>query len=94
MRINSIKEELLAVTSTRPGMATGSMMRNRAVALALIDGRTTQDALPTDWEQAKREFAGEPARDSKADVLKAAFEPERWAFRSFEPKNVNGCRRG
>ena len=42
------------------GIVTRGMMRNRAVELAVMDGRLPQDASKADWEDAKRELVGGP----------------------------------
>jgi len=45
------------------GKATRKMMRERAVELAALDGRSAQEASKSDWEQAKRELMGEAETD-------------------------------
>ena len=54
------------------------MVRERAVELAVINGRSAQDVSKSDWEQAKRELTGEPDPDPKEAVLESAPESERW----------------
>ena len=54
------------------------MVRERAVELAVINGRTAHEASKSDWEQAKRELTGEPDTDPKEAILEAASETERW----------------
>lgn len=54
------------------------MERERAVELAVIDGRSAQDVSKFDWEQAKRELTGGPDTDLKEAVLESAPESERW----------------
>jgi len=44
-------------------------VRERAVELAIINGRSAQDASKSDWEQAKRELTGEPDIDPNEAVL-------------------------
>ena len=60
------------------GTVTRKMVRERAVELAVINGRSAQDVSKSDWEQAKRELTGEPDTDPKAAVLESAPESERW----------------
>jgi len=60
------------------GTVTRKMVKDRAVELALIDGRTAQEVSPSDWEQAKRELTGKPDMDPKEEILEAAPESERW----------------
>ena len=54
------------------------MVRERAVELAIINGRPAQDVSKSDWEQAKRELTGEPDTDPKEAILESAPESERW----------------
>src|SRR3979409_1074134 len=54
------------------------MVRARAVELAIIDGRTPEEVSKSDWEQAKRELAGEPEMDPKEAFLESAPEADRW----------------
>ena len=60
------------------GLATRQEVRQRAVELALINGRTATEVSKADWEQAKRELLGEPSEDPKTEILEAAPESERW----------------
>ena len=60
------------------GTVTRKMVRDRAVELAVINGRTAHQTSKSDWEQAKRELTGEPDVDPKAAVLESAPESERW----------------
>lgn len=41
---------------------TRGMMRNRAVALAIENGRLAHEASKADWEEAKRELTGSAAK--------------------------------
>lgn len=54
------------------------MRRKRAVALALLDGRSAGEVLPADREQARRELTGGPDMDPKIQILESAPESERW----------------
>jgi hypothetical protein len=56
------------------------MVRERAVELAVINGRSTHEVSKSDWEQAKRELTGEPEPDldRQEQALEAAPEAERW----------------
>ncbi len=60
------------------GTVTRAMVRERAVELALINGRTALEVSQSDWEQAKRELTGEPNTEPNEAVLDAAPESERW----------------
>ena len=65
MKTNPLKQGILTEHSTGLGTVTRTMVRERAVELAVIDGRTAQDVSKSDWEQAKRELTGEPDADEK-----------------------------
>jgi hypothetical protein len=54
------------------------MVRERAVELAIIDGRTAQEVSTSDWEQAKRELTGGSDLDPNETLLESAPESERW----------------
>lgn len=60
------------------GTATRAMVRERAVELAVINGRSAPEVSKADWDQAKRELTGQPNADPKAVVLESAPEAERW----------------
>ncbi len=66
------------INSTGVGTVTRKMVRERAVELALIDGRAAQEASKSDWEQAKRELTGRSDMDPNEELLESAPESERW----------------
>jgi hypothetical protein len=68
----------LTENSAGLGTVTSKMVRERAVELAVINGRSQQDVSKSDLEQAKRELTGEPDADPKEAVLGSAPESERW----------------
>jgi hypothetical protein len=78
MKTNPLKEGALTVHSAGIGTVTRKMVRERAVELAVNDGRSAQQASKSDWEQAKRELTGEPDADPKETALEAIPESERW----------------
>jgi hypothetical protein len=78
MKIDPPKEGAIIINSTGIGTVTRKMVRERAAELAVINGRSAQDASKSDWEQAKRELTGEPDTDPKETVLESAPESERW----------------
>src|SRR5580698_1372138 len=78
MKTNPLKEGAVTANSAGIGTVTQKMLRNRAVALALIDGRSAHQVLPSDWEQASRELTGGPDIDPKTQILESAPESERW----------------
>jgi hypothetical protein len=78
MKTNPLKDGALTENSAGLGTVTRKMVRERAVELAVINGRSAQDVSKSDWEQAKRELTGGPDADSKTAVLESAPESERW----------------
>ena len=60
------------------GTVTHKMVRERAVELAVINGRSAQEVSKSDWEQAKRELTGDSDPDPNEAVLESAPESERW----------------
>jgi hypothetical protein len=79
MKIDPPKEAVLLLNSAGIGTVTNKMVRERAVELAVIDGRSAQEVSKSDWEQAKRELTGESDQDPKEALLESAPESERWA---------------
>ncbi|MGA9777650.1 MAG: hypothetical protein ACLPRE_11315 [Limisphaerales bacterium] len=78
MNNNPLKQGVLTENSQGIGTVTRRMVRERAVELATINGRSAQEVAKSDWEQAKRELTGEPCVDIKETALDAAPESERW----------------
>ena len=78
MKTNPLKEGALTENSAGLGTVTRKMVRERAAELAVINGRSAQEASKSDREQAKRELTGEPGTDPKEAVLESAPESERW----------------
>lgn len=78
MNTNPLKQGALTEHATGLGTVTRTMVRERAAELAVINGRSAQDASKSDWEQAKRELMGEPATDPNQITLESAPESERW----------------
>jgi hypothetical protein len=78
MKTNPLKEGTLTENSAGVGTVTRKMVRERAVELAVINGRSERDVSKSDWEQAKRELTGAPNADPKEAALESAPESERW----------------
>ena len=78
MKTNPLKEGALTENSRGIGTVTNHMVRDRALELAIINGRSAQDVSKSDLEQAKRELTGEPDADPKEALLESAPESERW----------------
>ena len=78
MKKNPLKEGSLTENSAGLGTVSRKMVRERAVELAVINGRSAQNVSKSDWEQAKRELTGELDMDPKEAILESAPESERW----------------
>ncbi len=78
MKTNPLKDGVLTENSAGVGTVTRQMVKERAIELALINGRSAQDVSKSDWEQAKLELTGKPDADAKEEALEAAPESQRW----------------
>jgi hypothetical protein len=78
MKTNPLKEGVLTENSAGIGTITREMVRERAVQLAAINGRSAKDVSKSDWEQAKQELTDNSDSDLKEEVLESAPESERW----------------
>jgi len=78
MNTNPLKQGALTENSAGLGTVTRKLVRERAVELAVINGRSASDVSKSDWEQAKRELTGGPDIDPKTAALESAPESERW----------------
>jgi hypothetical protein len=78
METNPLKKGVLTENSQGIGSVSRKLVRERAVELAVINGRSAQEVSKSDWDQAKRELTGEPDVDPKTAVLESAPESERW----------------
>jgi len=78
MKTNPLKQGILTENTEGIGTVSRKMARERAVELAVINGRSAQEASKSDWDQAKRELTGEADLDPKEAILESAPEAERW----------------
>jgi hypothetical protein len=78
MNPNPLKQGSLTENSKGIGTVTRKMVRERAVELAVVNGRSAQEVSKSDWEQAKLELTGEPGIDPKELAIDSAPESERW----------------
>ena len=78
MKIDPPSEVLIAIKTNAVGTVTRAMVHQRAVELAIINGRSAHEASVQDWEQAKRELTGGPEMDPHEALLESAPESERW----------------
>ena len=95
MKTNPLKQGILAEKSAGIGTITRKMVRIRAVELAVIDGRSSEEVSKSDWEQAKRELTGEPETDPNELILESAPESDRWnpVPGSARPQSARGFER-
>jgi len=78
MNTNPLKQGVLTENSEGIGTVTRKMVHERAVELAVINGRSSSEVSKSDWEQAKRELTDDPEMDPKEAALDSAPESERW----------------
>jgi hypothetical protein len=78
MKINPLKQGALTENSAGLGTVSRKMVRERAMEIAVINGRSTHAVSKADWEQAKLELTGNPDTKSKEAILESAPESERW----------------
>jgi hypothetical protein len=78
MTRNPIKAGNISENSLGIGTVTRGMVRERAVELAVINGRPAQEASKSDREEAQRQLTGEADMDSNESLLESAPESERW----------------
>src|ERR1017187_10189304 len=78
MNTNPLKQGALTENSEGIGTVTRKMVHERAVELAVINGRSASEVSKSDWEQAKCELTGDPDTNSKEAMLESAPESERW----------------
>jgi len=76
MKTNPLKDGVLTENSAGIGTVTRKMIRERAVELAAINGRSATEVSKSDFEQAKQELTGKP--DTDQEILETASESERW----------------
>ena len=78
MEINPLSKGVLTENSSGIGLVTRRMVRQRAVELAVINGRSAQTMSKSDLEQAKRELTGGSDLDPQTVALESLPESERW----------------
>ena len=78
MKTNFLKDGNVSENSVGIGTVSRKMVRERAMELAVINGRSTQEVSKSDVDQARRELNGESERDPKEELLESAPESQRW----------------
>lgn len=76
--MNLLKHGHITDNGTGIGTVTRGMVRQRAVELAIINGRPPSEVSPSDWDQARRELTGGSDTDPNDIILESAPESERW----------------
>ncbi len=72
MNTNPLKQGALTENSAGIGTVTRKMVRQRAIELSLINGRSAQEVSTSDWEQGQLELTGNSDTESKEAVLESA----------------------
>ena len=78
MKKNGMEEGRLTEHSRGIGTVTEEMVRQRARELAVINGRTQDNVLDSDFEQARRELTGEEGLNPQPTRAEQLPEEERW----------------
>jgi hypothetical protein len=78
MNTHPAKEGVLTLNSAGIGAVSRRMLRERAVELAMINGRSASEVSKNDWEDAKRELSGEPDMDIRDSALESVGASAPW----------------
>ncbi len=78
MKTNPLKKGAFEEKSAGIGAVTRKMVEQRAIEIAIINGRSRYKVLESDWEQARRELTGGQDLDPKEAALESVPESERW----------------
>jgi hypothetical protein len=81
MNSNPLKQGTLTEHSAGMGTVTRRMVHQRAVELAVINGRSVQEVSKSDWDQAKQELTGEPDLNPNETALGARISRPQGARR-------------
>ena len=74
---NPTKQGAITKNSSALGTVTRKMVRERAIELAVINGRSAQEVSKSDWEQANQELTGQSDDESNDAALESVPESER-----------------
>ena len=78
MDTNPLNKGVLTENSNGIGTVTRRMVRQRAVELAVINGRLAHEMSKADLDQARRELTGGSDLDPQTAALEAVPESQRW----------------
>ena len=74
MATNLLPASTLVERAAGLGAVSRGMLRERAMELAVTNGRSFQETSKSDWEQAKRELAAQPDLDPETAVLASRIQ--------------------
>jgi hypothetical protein len=77
MNTNPLQEGAIIIHGIGIGTVTRGMVRERAIELAVINGRQAHEASKQDLDEARRELTGGTA-DPRQELLESVPESERW----------------
>jgi hypothetical protein len=78
VKTNPLKKGVITDKSAGVGIVSGAMVEQRAIELAIINGRSRHNVLGSDWERARRELTGGDEVDFKEVKLDSIPESEEW----------------
>jgi hypothetical protein len=78
MKINPLKKGAITDKSAGIGTVTRDMVEQRAIEIAVINGRSRRNVLESDWQEAKRELTGGQEIDRQEAMLESVPESEEW----------------
>ena len=78
VKTNPLKKGAITDKSAGIGTVTREMVQRRAIEIAIINGRSRQRLLKSDWEEAKRELTGGEEIDPRELKLESVPDSERW----------------
>ena len=75
---NFLKDGQISENGVGIGTVSRAMVKERAIELAIINGRPGAEVSKSDWERAKRELTGGSETDPNDTFLESTPETERW----------------
>ena len=78
METNPLNKGILTENFNGIGTVTRKMVRQRAVELAVINGRAAREMSKSDLDQARRELTGGPDLDPESTRLESVPESQGW----------------
>lgn len=78
MNTNPLQEGAIIIHGIGIGPVTRGMIRERAIELAVINGRLAHEVSKLDLDEARRELTGGATIDPRQELLEAVPESERW----------------